>query len=194
LRRFKKSDIKGAEWWIQSRGSKEGIGFHYDKDEAYASIHMKMSFPILSTITYLTSTGAPTLILNQTSLDGSMEYPEVPHEGFLSYPRDNRHVIFRGDLNHGVSKTLSLDGEGGGRVTLLVNWWVDKPMEPNCMVLTDELADSIGMNYPSKVSSLVSGSAGGEGSPTLVNVDGAPFLNITSESQKDKKYKRHTER
>lgn len=31
LKRFKKSDIVGGEWWIQSRSGKEGIGFHYDK-------------------------------------------------------------------------------------------------------------------------------------------------------------------
>ena len=98
---YKKSDILGAEWWLQKRSAKEGIGFHYDKDEAYASIHMRMKYPIVATITYLTDTGAPTLILNQTSLDGNIEYPPVPHEGVLSYPKKNRHVTFRGDLNHG---------------------------------------------------------------------------------------------
>ena len=124
--RYSKADIKGGEWWIQARGGKEGIGFHYDKDEAYASMHMRMSFPIISTITYLTDVGAPTLILNQTSLDGSTDFPDVPHEGFLSYPKKNRHVMFRGDLNHGVSKTLSLDENSDNRVTLLVNWWLEK--------------------------------------------------------------------
>jgi hypothetical protein len=31
LIRYTKEDIKGGEWWIQARGGKEGIGFHYDK-------------------------------------------------------------------------------------------------------------------------------------------------------------------
>ncbi|GMH55409.1 hypothetical protein TrRE_jg11814 [Triparma retinervis] len=194
LKRYKKSDIQGAEWWIQARGSKEGIGFHYDKDEAYASLQMRMSFPVLSTITYLTDVGAPTLILNQTSLDGSVEYPEVPSEGFLSYPKKNRHVIFRGDLNHGVSKTLSLDEEGSERVTLLVNWWISKPLEPNCMVLTDDLATEIGLNYPSEVASHLSSAGSVSGSQSPVNSGSTPHLNVTGTKQKEKGYKRHLER
>ena len=110
-----------------------------------------MAFPVLSSITYITGFGAPTLILNQTSLDGNIEFPEVPHEGFLSYPKRNRHVIFRGDLNHGVSHTLSMDDNSEQRVTLLVNWWARKPMEPNCLVMTDHLATKHGFNYPEKV-------------------------------------------
>ena len=27
----------GAEWWVQEQHSHDDIGFHYDKDEAYAS-------------------------------------------------------------------------------------------------------------------------------------------------------------
>ncbi|GMH83757.1 hypothetical protein TrST_g4906 [Triparma strigata] len=194
LTRYSKSDIQGAEWWIQARSGKEGIGFHYDKDEAYASNYMTMSFPIISTITYLTDAGAPTLILNQTSLDGSQEFPEVPHEGFLSYPKANRHVLFRGDLNHGVSKTLSLDeDQPNSRVTLLVNWWTKKPMEPNCMVFTDEIAKKSGFVYPDKVAKVVetSKSVG----PNKVNSETTPFLNITDPKNKNTKmYTRHMER
>mmetsp|Transcript_5198 Transcript_5198/g.10995 ORF Transcript_5198/g.10995 Transcript_5198/m.10995 type:complete len:486 (-) Transcript_5198:62-1519(-) len=191
--RYTKSDIKGGEWWIQARSGKEGIGFHYDKDEAYASIHMRMSFPIISTITYLTDVGAPTLILNQTSLDGSTDFPEVPHEGFLSYPKKNRHVMFRGDLNHGVSKTLSLDENSDSRVTLLINWWVEKPMEPNCMTLSDTLATKIDFNYPEKVAKAVNSAA--TSAPTEVNSESVPLLNITDPKTKNtKKYSRHMER
>mmetsp|Transcript_26104 Transcript_26104/g.49345 ORF Transcript_26104/g.49345 Transcript_26104/m.49345 type:complete len:405 (-) Transcript_26104:72-1286(-) len=194
LTRYSKSDIQGAEWWIQARSGKEGIGFHYDKDEAYASNYMTMSFPIISTITYLTDAGAPTLILNQTSLDGSQEFPEVPHEGFLSYPKANRHVLFRGDLNHGVSKTLSLDeDQPNSRVTLLVNWWTRKPMEPNCMEFTDEIAKKSGFVYPDKVAKVVetSKSVG----PNKVNSETTPFLNITDPKNKNTKmYTRHMER
>ena len=43
--------IIGAEWWLQERSSTENIGFHYDKDEAYASEHMTMRFPEVSTVT-----------------------------------------------------------------------------------------------------------------------------------------------
>ena len=37
--------IKGAEWWVQEQQSHADIGYHYDKDEAYASNQMTMLFP-----------------------------------------------------------------------------------------------------------------------------------------------------
>jgi hypothetical protein len=66
------SEVKlaGGEWWVQQMGDTESIGFHYDKDEAMASDHWQMSYPVLSTITYLDQIGAPTLILNQTTPHG----------------------------------------------------------------------------------------------------------------------------
>ena len=62
--------LAGGEWWVQQMGDTESIGFHYDKDEAMASDHWQMSYPVLSTITYLDQIGAPTLILNQTTPHG----------------------------------------------------------------------------------------------------------------------------
>ncbi|GMI33472.1 hypothetical protein TeGR_g12473 [Tetraparma gracilis] len=202
LIRYTKEDIKGGEWWIQARGGKEGIGFHYDKDESYASNHMKMRFPIVSTITYLTDSGAPTLILNQTSLDGSIEYPEVPHEGFLSYPKTNRHVTFRGDLNHGVASTLSLSSSSEERVTLLVNWWVSSPMAPNCQTIPDGLATKIGFNYPEKVDKILTANPEADRRKTPVSTYTAPvsapgaqpFLNMSSPEIKDSSYTRHMEK
>ena len=52
--------------------------FHYDKDEAMASAHWTMSYPVLSTIMYLEDVGAPTFILNQTSPDGNVRPPPSP--------------------------------------------------------------------------------------------------------------------
>ena len=37
--------IVGAEWWVQEQQSHADIGFHYDKDEAFASDQMTMLFP-----------------------------------------------------------------------------------------------------------------------------------------------------
>jgi len=196
--KYKKEDIKGAEWWIQARSGKEGIGFHYDKDESYASNHMRMRFPIISTITYLTDAGAPTLILNQTSLDGSIEFPEVPHEGFLSYPKQNRHVVFRGDLNHGVSKTLSLSDNSEERITLLVNWWTDSPMAPNCMTIPDSLATKIGFNYPEKVAKTLAEAPSIDRRGTsreylTATPKDAPFLNVSNPERRHADIERHME-
>ena len=47
----------GLEWWMQIRGTKEDITFHYDKDEGICSLEHKYIYPIKSTITYLTNVG-----------------------------------------------------------------------------------------------------------------------------------------
>jgi hypothetical protein len=62
-------DIRGGEWWVHRSSTEESLPFHYDKDERMVSYHWKMSYPVLSTIMYLDSVGAPTLILNQTLLE-----------------------------------------------------------------------------------------------------------------------------
>jgi len=136
--------IVGAEWWFQEQDPVAGsVGFHYDKDEAYASEHMTMRFPEVSTVTYLSAVGAPTIIFNQTTPDGNVEIPELPRLGFLVRPRPNKHLVFRGNLQHGVSADLAApsslaetDGAaplGAKRWTLLVNFWRTKPMGPNCV-------------------------------------------------------------
>jgi hypothetical protein len=127
--------IAGAEWWFQTRSANDTIGFHYDKDEGTASTEWYMKMPALSTVTYCTNSGAPTLILNQTTnRNGNVETPAVPLHGVLVYPRVGRHVAFRGNLQHGVVGTL---GEAGGsgagkRISFLVNWWDKKPIAPYC--------------------------------------------------------------
>ena len=82
--------VVGGEWWVQMMRDNESIGFHYDKDEAMASEHWQMSFPVLSTVTYLDDIGAPTLILNQTTLDGNGENPLIPEYGTLVYVPEAR--------------------------------------------------------------------------------------------------------
>jgi hypothetical protein len=90
-------EIAGAEYWVQIRRGDDDGGFHYDKDESAASNKQRMIFPFLSTITYLTDGGAPTLILNQTTNQfGNDEVPAVPSEGFLSFPMAGKHLHFNG--------------------------------------------------------------------------------------------------
>ena len=85
-----------APRWVQRLSATGSIGFHYDKDEAYASSAMAMRFPYVSTVTYLSGDGgAPTLILNQTTPNGFDRVPPVPIRGQLVYPRRNRHIQVR---------------------------------------------------------------------------------------------------
>lgn len=150
--------ITGAEWWVQIRAKEEGIGFHYDKDEGLASLKGIMKHPELSTVTYLGSTGAPTLILNMTTPDGNAEVPDIPDMGYLSFPRVNRHIIFSGNLQHGVlgSAAPKVNSKRKSalhkrRITLLINWWTEAPIEPNTVTLTDELAKAMHLFAPESV-------------------------------------------
>lgn len=116
-----KTALRGAEWWVQVRSKDEGIGFHYDKDEGMASLKGIMVHPSLSTVTYLSDSGAPTLIFDMITPDGNSEIPEIPVDGFLSYPKANRHIIFSGNLQHGVlASAAPQTSTAARRVTLLI--------------------------------------------------------------------------
>ena len=115
----------GCEWWIQVKNKKEDITFHYDKDEALTSLKDIYIYPIKSTITYLTDIGGPTAIFND----------EIYNNGYLSFPKENKHVVFDGHLFHGVIGPLgtSKPSKDKQRITLLINYWHKKPEEPNCI-------------------------------------------------------------
>jgi hypothetical protein len=133
--------IAGGEWWVQMRNSNENIGFHVDKDEGIASEEQWMKMPVLSTVTYLTDVGGPTLVLNQSSnRGGNKQEPELPVKGVLVYPKKNRHMLFRGNLQHGVVGEFGQDG--GERITFLVNWWDKRPMAPYCVEVSDHVMDT----------------------------------------------------
>lgn len=57
----------GAEWWIQireeGRHSNLGMPFHWDKDERLLEQQGEVVCPAISTVTYLTEEGAPTVVL-----------------------------------------------------------------------------------------------------------------------------------
>lgn len=128
-------DIVGGEWWYQVRRPQAGISFHYDKDEGLASTEMRMRHPLFSTVTYLRGSGGPTLVFNQTTVEGNRDVPLVPEQGYLVHPQPGRHVVFRGDTQHGVLGSLSSSSEEEAaaldRITFLVNWWADpEPRRP----------------------------------------------------------------
>ena len=139
--RKRRQTIVGGKYWVQHRSSMEDVGFHYDKDEGMASDQMIMRFPQFATVTYLSNEGAPTVIFNQTvTQNGNVEVPRVPTNTFLVYPEKNKHMINRGDLNHGAIQSLSARplGPGKHRSTFVVSWESIKPLEPNCHYLADD--------------------------------------------------------
>ena len=56
----------GSEWWAQVRrpdGLNAGISLHWDKDEAVYARDALFVHPQISTVTYLTSGGSPTVVI-----------------------------------------------------------------------------------------------------------------------------------
>jgi hypothetical protein len=137
--------IVGAEYWVQIRRGDADGGFHYDKDESAASNKQRMIFPSMSTITYLTDGGAPTVILNQTTNQfGNDEVPAVPSEGYLSFPVAGKHLHFNGHAQHGVAGPVCQENCEADRIVLLVNWWDHVPEPPNCQRMADSQIAQLG--------------------------------------------------
>lgn len=103
---------------------------------AHRTPHVQVH-PTLSTVTYLTAVGAPTLILNTLGTPASASASEVAAKahgpiasGGLSFPRVGKHIVFDGARLHGA-----VPCQGGGapsgarRITFLVNLWLHhKPL------------------------------------------------------------------
>ncbi|KAL7513415.1 hypothetical protein ACHAXN_010511 [Cyclotella atomus] len=169
----------GSEWWVQIRPSppagrysmladeskddkddlaKSGISFHWDKDEDLRLLCGGSMYihPHLSTVTYLTDIGAPTMVLSKRvdSMTGENIVEECDTSGFIAWPKTGKHLSFDGRYLHAAPSDLMERGafdeqckfakEGLGdkqkkvaerrhrRVTFLVNIWLNyKPFNVN---------------------------------------------------------------
>lgn len=132
----------GCEWWVQFRpttnsnrinsGSREaqrGIEFHWDKDEALRDAAGVFVHPHLSTVTYLTDGGAPTIVFDDSIPDEALIDREMKNS-FISWPRRGKHLVFDGRFLHGAPSDLLSEKETVNlRVTFLVNIWLHhKPL------------------------------------------------------------------
>ena len=91
----RKTPIVGGEWWlrVEEAEGNQGLGFHFDKDESYMTRRKVIRFPEVSTVTYLSSFGAPTLVLNQTIGDGANAMqPQLANAALLAHPQQNRQA------------------------------------------------------------------------------------------------------
>ena len=159
----------GAEWWTlvldvnepkesngndnsDDDGDEDEVGMHFDADYGLeAQMPNVLLHPRVATVTYLSNTGAPTLVLNKhspppsdpqrKSLNGDVR------QGWLSGPQDGKHIAFDGRLLHGVpalffpgsptvtfvtngaeepeSKRHKIEEKPKKRVTFLVNVWLN---------------------------------------------------------------------
>lgn len=156
-----KPEICGAEWWVQiqknprenedevgavASNSKDSplsatlnsspIDLHYDKDEILAETFGLGNFPLLSTVTYVSSPSnnkKPTMIFPHQYEQGE----ETPISEFvLSYPSRGKHLVFDGRLLHGAPNNAAFysssalsgaedqEQEEQYRITFLVNLWI----------------------------------------------------------------------
>ena len=112
----------GAEWWTQVRTeghAQEGIEFHWDVDEYCCDTYGVNVQPQLSTVLYLTDTGAPTIVLQVPGPRSSAEVEQhaygAVHEGFLSCPAAGKLISFDGQLLHGTVPLAMLNRPDGAR-------------------------------------------------------------------------------
>lgn len=110
------------------------VGLHWDKDEHLRATTADVSHPLLSTVTYLCSSGAPTIVFDHC-IDGksSNAVPDPDggsdihssaeskaattasatnasiHNLFLSWPRVSKHIAFDGRLLHGAPGELAAE-------------------------------------------------------------------------------------
>ena len=156
----------GAEWWVQVKDSNDkgsAIDLHYDKDEALAESFGIGSFPVISTVTYLTvssKTSAPTIVFDHTYSQGE---EELINNMLVSRPHLGKHLVFDGTLLHGAPADPLLkpyeasnkkspsppppngtEGkeESGVRVTFLVNIWKDR-RPANVHILDDDIRQKL---------------------------------------------------
>jgi hypothetical protein len=123
-------ETSGAEWWVQIRPSPPGIGryavldkdetvgitFHWDKDEdlrllAGGNLYIH---PHLSTVTYLTSQGAPTIVFNRRIhnitgewiLNTTNNNDAETTRAVVSWPKTGKHLRFDGRYLHAAPSEL----------------------------------------------------------------------------------------
>jgi hypothetical protein len=124
----------GAEWWVQVRsasaaegsaGASNHIGFHWDMDLDVMRSHGLALHPHLSTVTYLSDVGGPTLVVPQRRPDAERGVRLRPRRACtVSFPAVAKHFCFDGRFLHGVPKPRAAAAAAGMRVTFLVNIWL----------------------------------------------------------------------
>jgi hypothetical protein len=139
--------------------AKSGVSFHWDKDEDLRLLCGGSMYihPHLSTVTYLTDIGAPTMVLSKrvNPMTGENVIEEVDTTGMVCWPKRGKHLSFDGRYLHAAPSDLMEDGmfdrqtsfnepkemrdkerkvqqRRHRRVTFLVNIWLNyKPFNVN---------------------------------------------------------------
>lgn len=143
-------DFVGVEWWIHNRDPTTYMSMHFDKDEGFFVRNQVLRHPKLSSVYYVNDKGGPTLVVDQwCTHDNKKLIPKEPLRGIATNPRNNQILFFPGDRLHGVLpaepqfkrvggafvRDLAHESVIGGRITLLMNWWIHPLEDPSCVSL-----------------------------------------------------------
>ena len=142
----------GMEWWLGRLRYGKKLNYHFDRDLALARKTGESVFPLLGSILYLNAfPSSPTVILDQIpGPDGKSRVPEEPKLSVSVEAVPNHYAIYPGNLRHGVipnadkmqSERSDKENTSKLRLTLLVNYWHQRPSAPICR-------DYDGSIYPS---------------------------------------------
>ncbi|CAL8466087.1 g5623 [Coccomyxa elongata] len=117
------SGILAAEWWAHMREPTSAHQLHFDLDESRIGVgaaKYRLLHPVLSSVLYLSSTGGPTVVLEQSATDTLAE------QAFLCNPKENVLFCFPGKYLHGVlpgQQPVGIEPGGTQRISLIIAWW-----------------------------------------------------------------------
>ena len=131
LPKFVSKHVKGVSWRILiSTTGHNHQSCHFDSDEAtdYAVKEVPFINPLLSTVTYLSDCGEPTIIFetSQLSNNGTIYHPT---NAYVSMPKMNKHLAFDSRLFHGSTGPLYVGKEGDLRIAIGTNFHTQRSLE-----------------------------------------------------------------
>ncbi|KAJ1451755.1 hypothetical protein M885DRAFT_528991 [Pelagophyceae sp. CCMP2097] len=136
----------GAEWWtLAMPHDGADVGWHWDRDYSLEQHDMAVT-PHLSTVTYLSDVGNPTVITGLTHPNEvGATFACCTDDVLVSWPQEGKHASFDGRYLHSAPAELARasDSTQTNRVTLLVNVWLDhKPHDAVACALRASLSQT----------------------------------------------------
>jgi hypothetical protein len=129
--------IAGVEWWLSRMYTTDvRVDFHQDRDEKLALRGGPLVHPRFTSLLFMNSVrGGALAVTKALPCEDNPSLAPDTEDFDLVMPKPNRFVYFRGDLTHGVLDannqipTGKLPGTSRLRVTLVMNWWSQRPMD-----------------------------------------------------------------
>ncbi len=140
----------GAEWWLGRLRQGESLDLHFDRDLALERLEGRIVHPLRSSVLYLNSfPSSPTVVLEQVlGRDGRSLVPPCAKSGKSVRPAPNHYLVYPGNLLHGVVAQRAARRTGGLRLTLLVNYWDQRPLAPICRDYDGSVYAALGRMLP----------------------------------------------